>query len=147
MPKIHAEEHKEQEDHFDGSEYNASSFRDINLEKTDYKELRSRTSAVVQLLRARSTSSIESGSKSARKRQSEIGVSPAKGGTEKGPLQSGGEKRLGTDPNGPVTDLPSDWVPDALKLTSNGGFTIAPDNGSPVPYRLNGHVDIQRGRP
>jgi hypothetical protein len=38
-------------------------------------------------------------------------------------------------------------VPDKIDLTANGGFEISPDNGSPVPYRLNGHIDIQRGRP
>ncbi len=48
---------------------------------------------------------------------------------------------------GRVIEITGDWVPDKLDPTSNGGFTIAPDNGSPVPYKLNGHVDIQRGRP
>ena len=48
---------------------------------------------------------------------------------------------------GRIIEVTGDWVPDKLDPTSNGGFTIAPDNGSPVPYKLNGHVDIQRGRP
>jgi hypothetical protein len=48
---------------------------------------------------------------------------------------------------GRIIEITGDWVPDKLDPTSNGGFTIAPDNGSPVPYKLNGHVDIQRGRP
>ncbi len=48
---------------------------------------------------------------------------------------------------GPVREVTGDWVPSKLDPLSNGGFTIAPDNGSPVPYKLNGHVDIQRGRP
>jgi hypothetical protein len=48
---------------------------------------------------------------------------------------------------GRVIEITGDWVPDKLDPLSNGGFTIAPDNGSPVPYKLNGHVDIQRGRP
>ncbi len=47
----------------------------------------------------------------------------------------------------PVREVTGDWVPSKLDPDSNGGFTIAPDNGSPVPYKLNGHVDIQRGRP
>lgn len=40
-----------------------------------------------------------------------------------------------------------DWVPDKVHRQQNGGFELAPDNGSPVPYRLNGHVGIERGLP
>ncbi len=47
----------------------------------------------------------------------------------------------------PTAPGPNDWVPAKLDPLQNGGFTIAPDNGSPVPYRLNGHVDLERGRP
>lgn len=42
---------------------------------------------------------------------------------------------------------PNHWVPDKLDPLDNGGFTTAPDNGSPVPYRLNGHVDLERDLP
>lgn len=42
---------------------------------------------------------------------------------------------------------PNDWVPDKLDPLDNGGFTTSPDNGSPVPYRLNGHVDLERDTP
>lgn len=38
-------------------------------------------------------------------------------------------------------------VPDKIDPTSSGGFGTSPDNGAPVPYNLNGHVDIERGRP
>lgn len=47
----------------------------------------------------------------------------------------------------PILEVSGDWVPDKLDPANNGGFEVSPDNGSPVPYRLNGHVDIQRGRP
>jgi hypothetical protein len=47
----------------------------------------------------------------------------------------------------PVFVSPNDWVPDKLDPLNNGGFATSPDNGSPVPYRLNGHVDLERGRP
>ncbi|MBS1998698.1 MAG: hypothetical protein JSS86_20380 [Cyanobacteria bacterium SZAS LIN-2] len=47
----------------------------------------------------------------------------------------------------PVPPGPNNWVPDKLDPIDNGGFECSPDNGSPVPYRLNGHVDIERGRP
>ncbi len=40
-----------------------------------------------------------------------------------------------------------DWVPKAAEPTHNGGFERMPDNGSPVPYKLNGHVNIQRKLP
>jgi hypothetical protein len=42
---------------------------------------------------------------------------------------------------------PNDWVPDKLDPITNGGFETSPDNGSPVPYRLNGHVDLERDVP
>ncbi len=47
----------------------------------------------------------------------------------------------------PVYYQPGDWVPSGLDSTWNGGFTTPPDNGSPVPYRLNGHVNEQRKLP
>lgn len=53
---------------------------------------------------------------------------------------------LGQRP-GIIQDLPGDWVPDKLDPIDNGGFAVSPDNGSPVPYRLNGHVDLQRVLP
>lgn len=40
-----------------------------------------------------------------------------------------------------------DWVPSDPDPTANGSFGTIPDNGSPVPYRLNGHLDIQRKLP
>jgi len=47
----------------------------------------------------------------------------------------------------PVPPGPNNWVPDKLDPLDNGGFELSPYNGSPVPYRLNGHVDLERGRP
>lgn len=38
----------------------------------------------------------------------------------------------------------ADWAPSKLDPIQNGGFTTADDNGAPVPYKLNGHVDMQR---
>jgi hypothetical protein len=42
---------------------------------------------------------------------------------------------------------PNHWVPDKLDPIQTGAFTTSPDNGSPVPYRLNGHVDLERSTP
>jgi hypothetical protein len=47
----------------------------------------------------------------------------------------------------PVLPGPNNWVPSKADPQDNGGFTIAPDNGSPVPYKLNGHVDLLRDTP
>jgi len=47
----------------------------------------------------------------------------------------------------PIPGMLQDWVPDKVHRLQNGGFEKNPDNGSPVPYRLNGHVDIQRKLP
>lgn len=47
----------------------------------------------------------------------------------------------------PVQNRLLDWVPDKVDRLQNGGFSTSPDNGRPVPYRLNGHVGIERGYP
>lgn len=38
----------------------------------------------------------------------------------------------------------ADWAPSKMDPESNGGFGTPDDNGSPVPYHLNGHPDLQR---
>ena len=40
-----------------------------------------------------------------------------------------------------------DWAPSPVDLLDNGGFTHQKDNGRPVPYRLNGHINVNRGLP
>jgi len=47
----------------------------------------------------------------------------------------------------PADILYSDWVPSKVVRQDNGGFGIAEDNGAPVPYRLSGHINIERGFP
>ncbi|HEY9759602.1 MAG TPA: hypothetical protein V6C97_30870 [Oculatellaceae cyanobacterium] len=40
-----------------------------------------------------------------------------------------------------------DWAPSPVDLLTNGGFTQPVFNGRPVPYRLNGHININRKLP
>lgn len=40
-----------------------------------------------------------------------------------------------------------DWVPASPDPTANGSFAVGADNGSPVPYKLNGWVVIERKLP
>lgn len=47
----------------------------------------------------------------------------------------------------PIPNMLTDWVPDKPDRLHLGGFSIDPFNGSPVPYKLNGHIDIDRGYP
>lgn len=47
----------------------------------------------------------------------------------------------------PIPGMLHDWVPDRVNRLQNGAFVKEPDNGFPVPYRLNGHLDIQRKLP
>ncbi|MBC7997069.1 MAG: hypothetical protein IAF58_03960 [Leptolyngbya sp.] len=47
----------------------------------------------------------------------------------------------------PIPYLLHDWVPASPDPIHNGGFVKMPDNGSPVPYRLNGHMDPERNLP
>ncbi|HEY9785182.1 MAG TPA: hypothetical protein V6D17_07255 [Candidatus Obscuribacterales bacterium] len=44
----------------------------------------------------------------------------------------------------PVQPQLGDWVPSPVDPLANGGFGLSGDNGSPVPYRLNGHVDLDK---
>lgn len=47
----------------------------------------------------------------------------------------------------PIDRMLHDWVPSDPDPVANGAFAIDEDNGRPVPYRLNGHLDFQRGLP
>jgi hypothetical protein len=47
-------------------------------------------------------------------------------------------------------DIPGvfhDWVPSPVDRLQNGGFTGEPGNGYPVPYNLNGFIEIERKLP
>lgn len=46
-----------------------------------------------------------------------------------------------------IHDALHDWVPSDPDPGDNGGFSIGADNGSPVPYKLNGWITIERGLP
>ena len=47
----------------------------------------------------------------------------------------------------PIRSLFGDWVPSPPDPTAMGSFGLSQGNGRPVPYRLNGHVDMERGVP
>ncbi|MBI1269414.1 hypothetical protein GC174_03180 [bacterium] len=57
------------------------------------------------------------------------------------------DERVFRDLTKPVPGMLQDWVPDRVNRLHNGAFEKEPDNGFPVPYRLNGHLDIERKRP
>ncbi|MGD9680306.1 MAG: hypothetical protein AB7W16_03905 [Candidatus Obscuribacterales bacterium] len=57
------------------------------------------------------------------------------------------EKKTFKDLTRPIPGMLHDWVPDHVNRLQNGAFVKEPDNGFPVPYRLNGHLDIQRKLP
>ncbi|MCA9801387.1 MAG: hypothetical protein KC777_05345 [Cyanobacteria bacterium HKST-UBA02] len=57
------------------------------------------------------------------------------------------EKKTFKDLTKPIPGMLHDWVPDHVNRLQNGAFVKEPDNGFPVPYRLNGHLDIQRKLP
>jgi hypothetical protein len=144
---VKAEENNEGDDRYDGSEFNASSFEDTNFRKTDYRDLRSTNPAAAQLVKENSESLTKGGNRLMHKHRESNGVPEVGNSTDKGPIKNPDGRVIDKERSGPVRDLPGDWVPDKLDPVSNGGFEISPENGAPVPYRLNGHVDIQRGRP
>ncbi len=57
------------------------------------------------------------------------------------------EKRIFKELTAPIPGMLHDWVPSDPDPIWNGGFINEADNGSPVPYRLNGHVDPERKLP
>ncbi|MBY0357479.1 MAG: hypothetical protein K2W82_05705 [Candidatus Obscuribacterales bacterium] len=119
------------EDSFDGSEFNPESFHGANFEKQTYGELPYKKRSDGRIYRADLD----------RDRGEGLTVFER----DKNRLD---EDREGTqayeDKFGKIPTLLRDWVPDEPDLSSNGGFSIAPYNGSPVPYNLNGFVDLQR---
>ncbi len=147
IDNANAESHADEEDHFDGSEYNASSFKDISFAKQDYKELRA-TASVLRPLSKEGESDLQGDSRGTllKKRQNDKGIRPVGVGNKKADAENSG-RITEAEHIVPVEDLAGDWVPNKIDLTSNGAFGVIPDNGSPVPYRLNGHVDIERGKP
>lgn len=46
-----------------------------------------------------------------------------------------------------IPDILLDWVPAKPDGTTNGGFGREDDNGFPVPYKLNGWIEIERKLP
>ena len=144
---VKADEHAEAEDRYDGSEFNASSFEDTNFRKTDYRDLRSTNPAAAQLVKENGESLTKDGNRLMHRHRESNGVLEAGNSADKGPIKNPDGHVIDNERTGPVRDLPGDWVPNKLDPISNGGFEVAPENGAPVPYRLNGHVDIQRGRP
>jgi hypothetical protein len=147
ISNAYADEDKNADDNrFDGSEFKASSFQDTDFAKPDYKELR-RTGAPIGPYGKLIEAEVSKENKPMRKPKDERGIAPAGGGGESNRPEKGKSSLAEDEKLPPITDLPSDWVPDAVHLTSNGGFSTAPFNGSPVPYTLNGHPEIERGRP
>jgi hypothetical protein len=139
---VYGSEHTDDNNKYSGTEFDASSFEDTSFAKTDYRELQSTNSAGAQLVRDNDHFPEKKQKNQENKNDITSNISAIKDSSAKESNRITKEER-----KAPVKDLPGDWVPDKLDLTSNGGFGIAPDNGAPVPYRLNGHVDIQRGRP
>lgn len=57
------------------------------------------------------------------------------------------DKKIWLDLKKPIPYVLLDWVPRAADPIHNGGFEREADNGTPVPYHLNGHPDFERKLP
>lgn len=57
------------------------------------------------------------------------------------------DDRIKKDLMKPNPDALHDWVPRPPDPIHNGSFEREPDNGTPVPYHLNGHPDFERKLP
>lgn len=129
-----------EEDSFDGSAFNPEPFGDTSFGKHIYGDLPyKRTSDARKYRSDQEEGKVEKDHESGRTIFDK----------DKARLMHEEEERKymeesSSDKYGVIPPLVRDWVPDEPDLTSNGGFSIAPFNGTPVPYDLNGHVDIQR---
>jgi hypothetical protein len=125
---------------FDGSEFKASTFVDTTFDQQTDRGVPGEERRAEQLDRLPGSSS-----DLLKMCLSKECIKSSNDQDDKLSAQNVGENL--NERTGPVHELPGDWVPDKIDVTSNGGFTTSPDNGAPVPYRLNGHIDVQRGRP
>jgi hypothetical protein len=114
---------------FDGSEFNGTSFNDVDLAKQEFKDLTFKGAR-----RAKTKKWVLHTEKAGSDEEREAQVD------ERIPFIR--EEKFAA-----VHETAGDWVPDKINLTANGGFGVEPENGSPVPYDLNGHVDPERGKP
>ena len=125
-------------DSFDGSEFNASTFADSDFSRHSFRDLFD-------------SSRPGDGSDSTVRRANRTRTGPEHDGRlalERGEKAAAeADKMVYRDLIKALYFLPGDWVPSSLDSLWNGGFTTPPDSGLPVPYRLNGHVDIQRKLP
>jgi hypothetical protein len=132
----------EQHNRFDGSQFGPPTFRDDLLGKHMYAETVPRTSQPLDKLEK---DVVRVGETRVGKRKSEEAAAPT--GEIDQSISSMIYGHEYAQHFTPTRELTGDWVPDKIDLTSAGAFSIAPFNGSPVPYTLNGHVDPQRGKP
>jgi hypothetical protein len=124
---------------YKGTEFKATSFKDKSLDKEDFAETLSKSGHGAKKIELEVD-------KAEHEKRRDNGIAPGEG-EEAGDVV--GERRsfLKQEKLEPVHELPGDWVPGKIDLTSNGGFALGPFNGTPVPYELNGHVDLERGKP
>lgn len=130
------------DNNFSGSQFNPQSYIDTDFQKKsfiDFKESDQRKEKKLDwfkkkepLLSDESADGNDDGPKNDRLK------------TEYAADREEAEKKLH---EAPADILYSDWVPSRVVRQNNGGFGTAEDNGAPVPYRLSGHINIERGFP
>lgn len=123
------------EDRFDGSQFNPESFMGMNFNKQIYGNLPYKSAPEQRMYRDDTDSA-------ALRMDSDRDLIIF----DRDVMRAGDDRKeihLLENGYGSIPTLTRDWVPDVPDLTSNGGFSIAPFNGTPVPYSLNGFVDLQ----
>ena len=116
--------------HFDGSEFSKDSFRDASLEPQEYTGVMRKR---IEDVRQKHAIILKGDDEGIRQKKTEVSDSkPAPYPEEQMPR---------------IHALAQDWVPEKVDVTNSGGFGLEPPNGSPVPYNLNGHVDLEAGKP
>jgi hypothetical protein len=133
------------DNHFEGSQFRASTFMDTDFRKKSYRDsFRTKPGSEMRMdARMRADDTIKRLSSDDDRIYAADGDedSPADG------MHDRGYGRTWRELTEPIPDMLTDWVPDKVKRLHNGGFSISPENGRPVPYKLNGHLDIERNLP
>lgn len=129
-------------DGFNGSQFSGSRFIDTDFGKRSYRDdfvtLPGARSHAAPMRHYYENGSADSAEAAFRKRHYD--QSQAKSIEKR---QSG----LWKESMLPVLGNLGDWVPALPDPMDNGSFSSAPDNGYPVPYRLNGHLNFERKYP
>jgi len=131
-------------DRFDGSEFKKKTFIDTDFRKESYTDLSTANSRRDTRPDDEAVRAKDLFGKTADERSREY---YAKEKEKRDLREHDRDRNVWLHLTKPIPDMLNDWVPSKADPIHNGAFEREPDNGTPVPYHLNGHPDFQRKLP